>query len=1054
MPKPFNLLVIEDSRFDLELIVMTLKQGGLKFDLQHASNKDDFLTQLSQRVPDLILSDYQLPGFSGEAAFFETKNLGLDLPFILVTGALSDAAASRIQEIGIEDYVLKDRLGRLPSAVKKALKTHQVKHETKTLKEKVWKYRTRLSILHEVSPVGIFRMNQDGHCIYVNKKWCQISGLEKSEALGNRWVNAVHPEDREKVLEVWKNCLDENKPQSQCDYRFIKPDGSVVWVLCSVVRETDEAGKLSTYIGSVTDITESMLIRKELEENTLLFKEAISAGTIAVGEIKLPTQEFNAFNFDVILGYSPGEVPNQLEFYLNQIHPDEFPEAMENLQGLMRGDSTVYSDEKQFLCKDGTYKWLLIKCKVTQLAEGDTRLLGTLTDINEQKVAQKELLESKERFRSLLDNAYDEIFVLNPKDATLIEVNNSVVQNTGYTKEELIGNSLSMISKGQDNKLGQVIKELKSTGKARFDSIHERKNGEVYPMEVTARFINISGEDFILAFARDVSEKRKAEAEIKKLSLVASEIDNGVLMADKELKVEWVNNAFERMTGYELEDVKGKSPVDIFGQDDPEANAAIIQSIMAGKPIAVEMLIYTKNRERSLWIDLTITPLLSKQGEIEGVISISTDITERKQAERELRESEARFRTVLMEAPNAVIITDSKGGITFFNKQAEEYFGYNQVEIIEQDIEVLVNLNLKANKKHEKFSAINTSHLGKEKDVFAKRKDGSLFPIEGTLNPYATEGEKGLIVMVKDVTEQKLAEEEENRFKAMLELKVEERTKELNRINKLLEKEAEIRKKISEDLEQRNHDMTSSIIYAEKLQNAMLPSLRMFERSFNESFLINKPKDIVSGDFYWFHKTRQKIMIACADCTGHGVPGAFMSMMGVELLNKVVIEQEWKFPSLVLELLDEGIINTLKQGNVAMTDGMDISFCMIDKSENKLQFAGAMHSLVMVSEGKLTVHKGNRFGLGGYINSGRKKFETLEIDYKEGDMIYMFTDGFADQFGGDRNKKLMASRMKDWLLEVSELPAEKQQRILSNKHEDWQGANEQVDDILLVGIRL
>lgn len=1036
---------------------MTLKKGGLSFNHRHATDRQSFLNELTNTTPDIILSDYELPAFTGDEAFLKMKELGLNLPFILISGSLSDTLAAQLQELGIEDYILKDRLARLPIAVKKALKKKQIESEAKSLSDKVWKYKNRLSILHEVSPIGIFRVNEKGSYSYVNKKWCQISKVEKGNAIGNNWLRTIHPDDKKKISTAWQAYIaDKKRTHSQFDFRLVHPDGTVIWVLCAFAKETTQVGDEVSYIGSIIDITENTLIRQELEENTMRFKVATEAAKTAVCELNLDTNEFVSFGFEKILGYELGETSNSLDFYLGQAHADELPSIKQKLTELALGKSTSYSDEYRFKCKDGSYKWFMIKAKVTKVTENDTRLLGTVTDINEQKKVQQELHKSKERLKQLLDNAYDEIFIINPANAKLIEVNNSVVQNTGFSKEELVGGPISKISQVKQEKLGKVISNLKKTGRISFDSIHLKKNGDTYPLEITARLINIDGEDYILAFGRDVSEKKNAEREIKKLSIVASEIDNGVVITNKEGQIDWVNKAFERMSGFPLKEVKGKYPSELFGDDDPEANQAIMDGLMTGKPFTVEMFHYTKDRKDSLWIALTITPLSIDQGGMEGAIGISTDITDRKKAELAIKESEAMFRTVLSQAPMTVIITDEQGKISFSNHQAEKLFGYNQQGLLKQNLESLVDISVGRNKKKSAkvFSNLNIAYLGKGDETLARRKDGTEFPIEASVTPFSVAGEHGFILMLKDITVQKQEEEEEQHFKIMLEQKVEERTKELNRINKLLEKEAENRKKISDALEQKNQDITSSIVYAEKLQNAMLPSQRVIERSFKESFAINMPKDIVSGDFYWFHKTRQKVMIACADCTGHGVPGAFMSMMGVELLNRVVVEQEWKFPSLVLELLDEGIIGAFKQGNVAISDGMDLSFCVIDKAEGKIQFGGAMHSIVLVSDGEINIYKGSRFGLGGYMDSGLKRFETTEIDYKEGDMLYMFSDGFSDQFGGPENRKLMGKKMQAWLLEVSGMPANKQQEELVKRHERWRGDNEQVDDILLLGIRL
>ena len=253
----------------------------------------------------------------------------------------------------------------------------------------------------------------------------------------------------------------------------------------------------------------------------------------------------------------------------------------------------------------------------------------------------------------------------------------------------------------------------------------------------------------------------------------------------------------------------------------------------------------------------------------------------------------------------------------------------------------------------------------------------------------------------------------------------------------------------------RNKDMTDSIQYTQRLQQALVPDAGELNGYFAESFVINKPQSIVGGDFFWFHPIGDEMLVACVDCTGHGVPGAFMSIIAIDLLNKLAREHSDQPPAVMLELLDAELdrsIGLYKKGGVL--DGMDMVLCRIDLKKERLQFAGAMNSIIVASPSGVTLHKGSSYGLGAYIETSRKKFETREVRFTEGDMLYMFSDGYIHQFGGPLNKKLKTSGLVEILKGVHDLPTEQQHGKLVRAFEDWKGAVHQTDDVLLAGIQL
>ncbi len=283
------------------------------------------------------------------------------------------------------------------------------------------------------------------------------------------------------------------------------------------------------------------------------------------------------------------------------------------------------------------------------------------------------------------------------------------------------------------------------------------------------------------------------------------------------------------------------------------------------------------------------------------------------------------------------------------------------------------------------------------------------------------------------------------------------RTRTLRRTNQILREKERIGREVQKQRDQlsaMHKDLTDSIRYARKIQQALLPSDYYFHSHFPEAFILYMPRDIVSGDFYWIHAKDERLFFAVADCTGHGVPGAFMSMIGFEILDKIINDQGLVHPGEILNILNYGISNTFSRGeeDLLLKDGMDISFCTLDREKQVLEFAGAFHTLYLIRENKLLEFKGDRVSVGLGESEGGESFTNHVIPLQEHDKLYLFTDGFPDQFGGPGGKKYMYRRFRHLLLSVHELPMERQKQILYESFVFWKGDYRQVDDILIMGM--
>lgn len=311
-----------------------------------------------------------------------------------------------------------------------------------------------------------------------------------------------------------------------------------------------------------------------------------------------------------------------------------------------------------------------------------------------------------------------------------------------------------------------------------------------------------------------------------------------------------------------------------------------------------------------------------------------------------------------------------------------------------------------------------------------------------------------IFVNARDMTERMKAQEEILKLNQELEEKVELRTQELSVANASLTIEINERIVIGEKLEEKNREVMDSINYAKRIQHAKIPSIESFRNHLSECFVLFQPKDIVSGDFYYFHQSGDIIFIAAVDCTGHGVPGALVSMVAMEKLEDAF--QQSNHPATILQILNNKIKSAFQhtEDHQSVRDGLDIALCALNTNTGTLQFAGANRPLWIIRKGATDIEefKGTRTAIGGFTDQNMH-FEEHETQLNFGDTCYLFSDGYADTFGGEFDKKMMTKRFKEILLEIQEHSLNQHEGLLSKRLDEWKSENGQTDDILVVGFR-
>ena len=276
-----------------------------------------------------------------------------------------------------------------------------------------------------------------------------------------------------------------------------------------------------------------------------------------------------------------------------------------------------------------------------------------------------------------------------------------------------------------------------------------------------------------------------------------------------------------------------------------------------------------------------------------------------------------------------------------------------------------------------------------------------------------------------------------------------------NRQKKVIQHQHQRLKQNHVELEEAHKDITDSIVYAKRIQDATLTSKTYINDVLPQSFIYFNPKDLVSGDFYWVFSNNEHVFFTVADCTGHGVPGAFMSMIGNSLLNEMIIENNIQDTNIILDRVSDKVKESLDQKGEQgeSRDGMDMVLCKLNKQTNELMYTGAKNPLYLIREGELIEYKGDKRPV-GYYTAENVLFTSNKISLKKNDIIYLFSDGFSDQFGGETAKKYKAANFKRFLLSIHDKDMEVQQQLLSDEFDRWKGELEQIDDVCVMGVRV
>ncbi|WP_375560544.1 PAS domain-containing protein [Bernardetia sp. OM2101] len=978
-------------------------------------------------------------------------------------------------------------------------------------------YINRVSQAKEMAKLAAYdldiKTNEITHTEHLNT----LLGVDKNVKIDSQFLeNVIHSEDYPKLLESQKKAI-ENEEDTYYRLR-IKTDyfKDWHWFQGTTHGVFNKRGKLSYVVNSLQDITESIqkeqeikrllqeasiqnqelqaseeelrqnteqlqlindnlfVAQREAEEQRILLNRAEEISQIGSFEGDLKARSYhNSKNLALIYGLEGDEMKNvqkQLKYY----HKDDYKELETNSLLLMQGLKDNFIQIARFKGPKHT-EWKYLKLEGTLIRDvtgNPERLLGVVQDITQITLQQQALEQSQIQLESLSNNLQGIMYrSLIDENWTMKFISKGVERITGYAASDFLDNkvcSFASIIHPDDNSTNEEITqaiETKQPYKIEYRLIH--KNGSVIWVEETGQVVEdkINNINYLDGILMDITQRKQAEqiieTQTQKLLTSQKELEQQQQMltdAEKMAKMGsyvWNLHTREIKHSENLPAIYGLEKDTIVNQvvfhsiihpDERESHQNMInEAIMSGqKEVFTTYRAKPPHLPKEPWKHYRTYSIINynENGEPTTLIGTAQDISEevtQQKIQQELLNYVKENKENLEESQRIAQIVSYDMNIT--TKKVEWSESFDKVFQIEnhqipQDTAIFqewiekedsISLNQAwtvAVTKKEEFNAVYRIHTPNKKTFYVREKGYPVFDEEGNLIKM-----KGTL---QDVTKSELAK------------------------NKL--------EKTSAQLEKQNNNLVSSINYAQRIQSAMLGGTQDLKQIFEDAFVFFEPKDVVSGDFYWYNEIGTRKIAVVGDCTGHGVPGAFMSLLGTTLLNDIILQQQVTTPSKILDFMQKEIRRILKQDTTGNRDGMDMAVVVVDKSVGMMEFAGAKSPLVYIhkkrkkggADANLTLIKGDVHPIGGRT----QKFMDIEytnhiIELENVEAFYIYSDGYQDQFGGEEGRKFMSIKFRQLLYDTHSTSMRHQRVSLKRNLMNWTGTeHEQIDDICVMGITI
>jgi len=595
-------------------------------------------------------------------------------------------------------------------------------------------------------------------------------------------LEVVHPDDYAQVRVFHQQLLAQGT--YSLEYRIQRPDGAIRWLYDRGRVTYDQEGDPLRLDGIASDITD----RKQAEEAWRVSEErwhlALRGNNDGIWDWNVKTNEvFFSPRWKEMLGYQEDEIANHLEEWSKRVHPDDLEGVMGMIQDHFDQKTPYYINEHRVLCKDGSYKWILDRGQALWDEQGNVvRMVGSHTDISDRKAAEAALRESETRFRAMFERSKAVKLLIDPETGAIVDGNWAAVKFYGYSRSQLITKTITDFNCLPPSQVQAEMKRAKLEERSYFVFPHRLASGEIREVEVYSSPIEIQDRTFLVSIIHDITERKQAERALQdseeRFRAIFEQASVGIALATPSGTLLRVNQRYCEITGYPESELLGRRVPDITHPDDREQSIEYLQQLMSGKlsTYSTEKR-YIRKDGNWRWVYLSISQVRDSENQKDYILAVVEDISDRKAAEAELRDSEAKFRAFLESASEAIMVTNSQGELVVFNAKAEDLFGYNRTEVLGRKIESL--MPQRYHSIHPDHRADYMTHpskrsMGKSKALYAQRRDGTEFPIEVGLSTIPTKNGTFVIAFLSDITERQQAENEIKRLNDKLERQIRE----------------------------------------------------------------------------------------------------------------------------------------------------------------------------------------------------------------------------------------------------------------------------------------
>ncbi|MCG8576099.1 MAG: PAS domain S-box protein [Flavobacteriales bacterium] len=986
------LAVVHDSLGDFETSLIYYKKYSVLKDSILTSRMTE-QTEMFQSNFENVIEQNELKMMKAEKARTDLENQNSALMMDLAIGAT--VAALFIA------FLLFLRI-RHKSKINAQLETQKVE-------------LTELSLVASNTTNSIIIFDPDVRVLWVNNGFEQLSGLKFEDVKGRSMFDFPNVSEMgEEELRQLKVLFDSKVPFTR-DAAAYHKDGSKYWVSMSITPVLDEQGELAKFISVGTNITELV----NLEEQ---YESLVEGSSDAIYELNL-NGNFSFVNdkMAAVTQYSKEELKEM--HYTELIHEDHVEKVRKFYSEQFFSKEPSSYIEYPLIAKSGKEYWIGQNAQL-QIQSDNGRVCGyqmIARNITEKKLAEDKLNKTHDNTRLL-----SEIGKQITSSLSVNDIIDKVYENINKLMDANVFGIAIHYPDSNELRFPAIVENNEKLGDVAFDLDDETRLGVLCFKERKEIVIG----DYVKEVSKFLPTNEVATPVAG--GLPDSTIYLPLILKDHIIGVITVQS-FERNAydEYQVDMVRSIASFASIAID----NAGLYQTM---EERVERRTIEVRRQKEELEINYANTKILSNIGLLVSTTLDFGDIFD------EVHES-------IVKMMDAEIF-----GVRLYEEENNSVLYKYEIESGVRDPELRISMDEKDNYtvwcvKNQKKIIINDNAVDYKKYVDEIKVPSGKQPESLLFYPMIVDNKVIGVITVQSFKKNAYQNYHLDILKTLssyigtaidnavlyetLEQKVRERTLEVR---------------------QKNKDITASINYAKRIQTGMLPSQSFMEQLLQDTFVLFKPRDIVSGDFYWMDRYRAKILMAVVDCTGHGVPGAMMSIIGRNLLDQAVNEKGLTMPSQILNFLQVGLMVAFGQTENEKSDvfdGMDISLCCIDLANHKLEFAGANNPLYIIRDEELEIVKGDKVGIsaqyqafGGYNN--------VEMDIEEGDMIYLFSDGYPDQFGGDRNKKFTYKRFGDLLIDIHLKPVQEQLEVLEETIEEWKGDRDQTDDVCIMGTKI